>query len=684
MRLLKSMKTGAVIFLIGLGVPRSAIPPIDPLIPGIHPISNTEVVLCLEAPGKQKVNAVGDFNDWTPSAQNLMAREGDKFWITIGNLVPGKEYIFQYWVDDGIKIGDPYSDKTVDFNGDKEIIKEGVYPGLIPYTREFDGMASVFRAGLPAPVTAPKPFVKPAPENLLVYEVLIRDFAKSHSFREMKDSLAYFQRLGVNAIQLMPVMEFDDNSSWGYNPAYPMAVDKYYGPAEDLKALVQAAHDRGIAVILDIVLNHAMGQHPLIKLYWDKAANLPSMDSPFANRVAKHDYSVGYDLNFESAFTRDYYKAVLRHWLKEYKVDGYRIDLSKGLTQKNTLGDIAGWGHYDQSRIDILMDLAAAARTADPDVYMILEHFADNDEEKFLASKGFILWGNSSFDHGYAVEGKVNTNFAWACYKNRGWADNRLVTYMESHDEERIVSRAIQNGANSGSYDIRNMNVALERAKMAALFLFGIPGAKQMWQFGEWGDSRIKGVTPDERMGRKALPAEYPADPSRIKVWNAYSSLLHFRQQYGAAFKEGVFTWKPDGAVRNWKVAHGSLNAYAVGNFGVAPATASFNMPGTWYDFFSREKFSLNGTVEVQLQPGEYHLFTDKPVFANTEKLTGFAVPKAWKPESVPVGLIRKEPAGSVSGAKGFSHDGRFRMFRIDGNGFPQDIRGRTGRPLIK
>lgn len=622
--------------------------PISPLVPGIHKVSATEVFLCLEAPGKAKVHAVGDFNQWTPSAANLMAREGDRFWIRIGNLTPGKEYIFQYWIDDAIKIGDPYGDKIVDYAFDPEIIQDGVYPGLIPYTRQYDGLASVFTAGLPAPIAPPRPFVKPAPEDLLIYETLIRDFVKTHGFRELRDSLPYFKRLGVNAIQLMPVMEFENNSGWGYSPSYVFAVDKYYGPAEELKQLVRAAHDQGMAVILDLVLNHAMGQHPLIQMYWDKAGNKVAAGSPFANETPRHDYNVGFDLNYESAFTRSYYKKVLQYWIREFGVDGYRIDLSKGLTQKNTLGDIAAWGRLDPSRVAILLDLQAAAREADPDVLLILEHFADNEEEKLLSSKGFLLWGNSSFDHGHSVEGRTQDDFDWAYYRNRTWADSRLVTYMESHDEERVVARALENGLNSGGYDVRNLATALERAKLAALFLFGIPGPKMMWQFGEWGDGRAKGVTAEERMRRKPLPEEYRRDPARIRLWNAYSSLLHFRGRHQAAFRDGAFSWKPDGAVRNWKLSHGSINAFAIGNFSVSADKAVLDLaPGTWYDFFSREKFTLAGPAEIPLRPGEFHLFVDRPLFGNQAGITDFTVPKALNPEAVPVSLGAPAAAGS-------------------------------------
>lgn len=674
-------RIGVFSLFFGMALAVGAAPPI-PLVPGIHPVSNTEVLFCLEAPGKKTVNVVGDFNQWTPSAQSQMTQEGDKFWITIGNLTPGKEYIFQYWIDDGIKTGDPYSDKVVDFAPDKQITSEGTYPGLIAYTREFDGPASVFTAGLPPAPQAPVPFVKPAPENLLIYETLVRDFVKTHSFKEMRDSLDYFKRLGVNAIELMPVMEFEGNDGWGYSTTYFCAVDKYYGPAEDLRSLIQAAHEQGLAVILDIVMNDAMGQSPLVQMYWDKAAGKPSMDSPYANQTAHHPYSVGFDLNYESTYTRSYFKRVLQHWLTDYHADGFRFDLSKGLTQKITTNP-TDWGKFDQSRIDILSDLAGAARQADPSAYLILEHFGDNDEETVLSAKGFLLWGNSSFDHGYAEIGDIGHNFAWAYYKSHNWAENHLVAYMESHDEERIVSKALQNGFSSGTYNVKDLNTALERAKMTALFLLGVPGPKMIWQFGEYGDSRERGTTPEERMGRKPLPDEWRGDASRIKLWNTNANLLHFRGRYQDAFKSGTFSWKPEGAVRTWKLNHADLNAFAVGNFGVTSDKVTPNLSGTWYDYFSYEKFTLSAATEIQLQPGEFHLFTDRPIFAEKASLSAFPVPGSLNPTKVAVGIR----AGAV--ARTGTEGRRARIGEIihrvfqDGQGGARNIQGRneTVRP---
>ena len=83
-------------------------------------------------------------------------------------------------------------------------------------------------------------YVRPEKDELIIYELLIRDFLNMHDYSTLVDTLSYLARLGVTAIELMPVNEFEGNKSWGYNPSFHMALDKYYGPAEDFKALSHA------------------------------------------------------------------------------------------------------------------------------------------------------------------------------------------------------------------------------------------------------------------------------------------------------------------------------------------------------------------------------------------------------------------------------------------------------------
>ncbi|MDV7392354.1 hypothetical protein RZS08_13400, partial [Arthrospira platensis SPKY1] len=155
---------------------------------------------------------------------------------------------------------------------------------------------------------------------------------------------------------------------------------------------------------LDIVHNHAFGQSPLVRLYWDDISKQPSADSPWFNQTAKHPFNVGYDFNHESEATKYFTKRAIRYWIEEYHVDGYRFDLSKGFTQKQSSNNDQ-MSAYDASRVAILKDYADHIWEIDPDFYIILEHFASNSEEKALSDNGMMLWGNNNYQFNEATMG---------------------------------------------------------------------------------------------------------------------------------------------------------------------------------------------------------------------------------------------------------------------------------------
>jgi 1,4-alpha-glucan branching enzyme len=325
---------------------------------------------------------------------------------------------------------------------------------------------------------------KPAKAELIIYELLLRDFLAAHSFAALEDTLEYLQRLGVNAIEIMPVNEFEGNYGWGYNPDYHMALDKIYGTESAFRSLIDACHARGMVVILDVVYNHAFSQSPFALLYWDNINNRPAADNPWLNPVAKHDFNVGNDFNHESPATKYFVKRVLSWWLQTYGVDGFRFDLSKGFTQKNTLGNTDAWGKFDQSRINILQDYANTVWSIDPEAYVILEHFAENAEEKELSSRGMMLWGNMNYNYAQASMGYGNSDLSWGWYQQRGWSDPNLVTYMESHDEERIMYKNLNFGSSGPGYNIKDLNTGLSRIEMISTFFF--PDSRAQDDLGIW------------------------------------------------------------------------------------------------------------------------------------------------------------------------------------------------------
>ena len=288
---------------------------------------------CCTPQKKSFVYLLGEFNDWTIAPAYLMNRtpDGTRYWLELPNLPTG-ETAFQYLVDGTIPVADPYADKILDRNND-QYIPATTYPNLKAFPTKAQGnTVSVLQPGQTPFVFQTATFSRPAVNTMVVYELLVRDFVQNRNYQTLTDSLAYLKRLGINTIELMPVTEFSGNDSWGYNPIFYFAPDKAYGTKDALKRFIDAAHKQGIAVVLDMVLNQADYEFPYVKLYW--AGDRPSADNPYFNQQATHPYSVFFDFNHESPDTKAFVDRVCNYWLQEYKVDGFRFDLSKGFYAK--------------------------------------------------------------------------------------------------------------------------------------------------------------------------------------------------------------------------------------------------------------------------------------------------------------------------------------------------------------
>jgi 1,4-alpha-glucan branching enzyme len=597
---------------------------------GINYIDSTTVVLSLYAPGKDHCFTIGDFTNWNIDSAHYMNKtpDGTHFWIQVNNLIPRKEYIFQYLVDGTIKIADPYADKVSDPND--QYISSTTYPGLLPYpTGKTTEIASYLQTAQFPYSWMPSSFIPPAPTDLVIYELLVRDFIATHDYPTLSDTLDYFKRLGVNAIELMPIMEFEGNDSWGYNPDFEFAPDKYYGTKDELKHFVEAAHSKGIAVILDIVLNHQFGSSPLARLYWDETNNRPAADNPWFNPIPKHPYNVGNDFNHESPDTKTYCERVIRYWLQEYHVDGYRFDLSKGFTQSNSYpNNMTLWNAYDTGRIAILKNYATVAHAVNPNAYFILEHFSDNQEESELSAANMLLWGNLNYNYTEATEGwntGGNSDFSSISYKYLGWADPHLVGYMESHDEERLMYNNIHYGNNSNSlYPVKDTTQSLKRIEMADAFFYTIPGPKLLWEFGELGyDYSINYpcMTSDCRLNDKPPRWNYYDQWRRKYLFNTAASLINLKLN-NDAFRSTNYTVSLSAPLKHINITASNMDVVVVGNFDVYSGTVvpGFNQIGSWYDFFGGDTLNVASvSASMTLKPGEYHIYTTvklpKPAF---------------------------------------------------------------------
>lgn len=610
-----------------------------------YPAGGTTATLVLYAPGKNNVSVIGDFNNWTESSPYVMKKtpDGNRWWVTLTGLTSGTEYAYQYQVDGALRIADPYAEKILDPNNDPEIISSGVYPGLKTYpTGKTTGIVSVLQTNKPAYNWTINNFTRPDKRNLLVYELLVRDYLAAHSWTALKDTIPYLRKLGINAIELMPFNEFEGNKSWGYNPSFYFAPDKYYGTENALKAFIDECHKQGIAVIMDMVLNHSFGQSPMVQLYFDAANNRPAANSPWYNPTAKHPFNVGYDMNHESAATKYFFSRVTEFWLNEFKIDGYRFDLSKGFTQKNSCttggcgssAEVNNWNIYDPTRIAIWKAYYDTLQKHAPGSYAILEHLSENAEEKELADYGMLFWGKATEAYneatmGYNENGK--SDFSYGSFTSRGWTKPHLVTYMESHDEERLMYKNLQFGNTSNAaHNVKQLPVALARNAAAAAFFWLIPGPKMMWQFGELGyDYSINycgngTINESCRIDDKPVKWDYLQNADRHKLRDVYDSLLKLRRLplYTDTWISNQITMSFGGndGLKSLMVRtfNDTSSLMAVGNFGVTAQniTVTFPKAGTWYRYMTEEVLTATGSAQtISLAPGEYRVYLSRNLY---------------------------------------------------------------------
>ncbi|MEM9546366.1 MAG: alpha-amylase family glycosyl hydrolase [Bacteroidota bacterium] len=606
--------------------------------PGINHIGPSSARLVLLAPLKSSAYIVGDFNDWKISTDYFMKQtpDGNYFWLDIEDLDEDQNYAFQYLVDGTILIADPFSELVLDENNDP-FISDETFPDMHPYPNDAaDGYISLLRTGAEDYVWQNE-FTPPAKEDLVIYELLMRDFTNEKNYQTLMDTLDYLERLGINALQFMPINEFEGNQSWGYNPSFHMALDKYYGTPEAFKMLVDECHRRGIAIILDVVYNHAFSQSPLCQLYWDATNFRPSEESPFLNPIAKHPFNVGYDFNHESDFTQLFVKRVTEYWIEEYNIDGFRFDLSKGFTQKQS-NDNGVFSAYDQNRVDVLREYADHIWSVDADSYVILEHFAANNEEEVLSNYGMMLWSNHNHAFNDATMGYTaneTSNFEWIDYKRKGWDDPHAVGFMESHDEERLIYRNLEFGNSGSNHDTRDLNTALERVEAASAFFYLIPGPKMLWQFGELGydfsiNRCVNGtINPNCRLDPKPIRWDYKEDLQRKQLYDVTAALIKLKTEYDITNTD-TYNHRLEEGKKYIRLNSDELNAIVVGNFevGARSIAPGFQHTGWYYDYITGDSINVeNQLMNLVLQAGEYHIYLDEKL-GNPVVISGIEDPE--------------------------------------------------------
>ncbi|MDE6008161.1 MAG: hypothetical protein K2G90_03030 [Muribaculaceae bacterium] len=477
--------------------PQSSLTAVPPM--GAYRNSDGTVTFCIAAPEKETAIIVGSWNDYKLTSSQVMsyiegpaAGEGTfkYFTITLPGL-PKNEPLIYYYIIDRTRVGDPYARLVLDPWNDKYIGTE-IYPELpaYPYDKVTDVCLAVFQDNLGEYEWKVKDFKGASKDNLVIYELLFRDFTGTEgkalgdgTVRKAIEKIPYLKWLGVNAVELLPINEFNGNISWGYNPNFYFAIDKAYGTPADYKEFIDLCHENGIAVILDVVFNQSDGQHPWYKLY-------SSSKNPFYNKTAPHAYSVLNDWNQGYPLVQQQWHDMLKYWLTEYKVDGFRFDLVKGLGDNDSYannGDNAT-NAYNASRVARMKALHDAMREVNPDAYFINENLAGAKEENEMAADGELNWANVNeagcqFAMGYSSGSSLNRMWATRDQRTAG----STVAYLESHDEQRLAFKQKMYGVD-GVKD--NREVSCYRLAGAAAQMLLVPGSHMIWQFSEMGNSQ--------------------------------------------------------------------------------------------------------------------------------------------------------------------------------------------------
>lgn len=579
-------------------------------------VNPTKVTLCTYAGSKtepaKNVFVVGDFNKWTISNDYQLKQANDSayFWIELTGLNPGQEYAMQYVVvrADGkvVRISDLYSTEL------KHPDDKWISGYKSNYPAQGDGYVTVLQTNKPVFKwsDATLNFKRPNKNNLVIYELWVYDHTPSRNIKGLIDRLDYIEDLGVNAVELMPITEFDGNDSWGYSPNHFFALDRAYGTSDDLKTFVDECHKRGIAVILDMVFNHATGLNPMNKLY---PYGTDLSKNPWFNATAPHSDNVYEDWNHDFGPTKTMFTRSLAYWLTEYKVDGFRMDLSHGLCGTKANTSVANIKHYYENGV----------KAVSPDAYMILEHWGGNmgSERPQLVNAGMMCWDNTTNAY-------YQTAMGWLKDGDDLSAANKdnYVTYCESHDEERAFFKAKQ----WGNGDLKtNEEARVARVPLNMAFLTLLNGPKMFYHFaelgfdyskyqnaqGKWGKNDY-GITSelgadyDCKMQAKYRPEAWMKAPHcRHAAFKKVGQTIQLRTRLLPEVFEGNPTASSLGSGKALRTIQWGSNVFVAGNFGVT-GDQTVNVPsGTWYNYFEQKKQTA---TTIKLAPGEYLILTGK------------------------------------------------------------------------
>lgn len=310
------------------------------------------------------------FEIWAPSAFDLklclyasggeqdrdqqtldMERIGGGWWrCTVDGIKPGQWY---HYIADGLRVPDPASRLQADtVHG----------PSIVVDPAQYIWTDSDWR-GIPW-------------EEAILYELHVGTFTNEGTFRGVIDKLDYLKQLGITAVELMPLSDFPGVRNWGYDGVLHFAPANAYGMLDDLKALVNACHERGMMIFLDVVYNH----------FGPEGNYLHVLSKPFFTDKYKTPWGAAIDFESEHSHTvRRFFIDNSLYWLNEFNFDGLRFDAVHAIC--------------DQSKKHFLEELAEEIRAGvNPDrhIHLVLEN---DDNDTRLLQRYFDAQWNDDYHH---------------------------------------------------------------------------------------------------------------------------------------------------------------------------------------------------------------------------------------------------------------------------------------------
>ena len=414
------------------------------------------------APNADEVCVAGEFNDWD-YGEGLLAWEGDGYWS--GDV-------------DGARRLDEY--KFVIRNGANWIWRND------PYARRLTNSIGNSIIDDPNHHIWNDDFTMPGWNDLVIYEMHIGTFGVTPEgnvpgrLEHVTSRLDHLAELGVNAVELMPFYEFPGDMSWGYNPSHPFAPEVHYGTPEEFKWFVEEAHDRGIAVMADVVFSH-LGPTDLDLWQFD-GWNVDGGGGIYFYQDDWADTPWGPRPDYGRSEVRQYIRDNFMYWLDEFHIDGYRVDSTAymhGTGDGEAIPD--GWNLLQYINNDIDADQPWKFITAED---MRGDHSITNST--FSGGAGFDSQWDPGFVHPirdgvaatYDSDRDMNEVRNAILNQYSGDAMARVI-YTESHDEVANGSTRLPEEICPGCADSW---AAKKRSTLAAAVLMASPGVPMLFQ----------------------------------------------------------------------------------------------------------------------------------------------------------------------------------------------------------